>query len=67
MPTGLSGDSSSTTAGEQTAQLSLIEQRVLSQLLLMAQGSIAIDSLSGMRNDEAYALGITPFPIPGIS
>lgn len=65
MPTGLSGDTATTTDGEITAQLILIEQRVQSQLLQMQQGNIAVDSLSGMRNDEAFGLGITPFPIPG--
>lgn len=62
MPIGLSGDNQSVTAGEQTAQLSLIEQRVLSQLLQMQAPTT--DELRQLRNDIANELGI-PVPVPG--
>lgn len=65
MAIGLSGDTISSTDGEQTAQLILIEQRVTNMLLQLQQGGVAVDSLPSMRNDEAFGLNITPFPISG--
>lgn len=66
MAIGLAGDTVSLTAGDQTAQLSLVEQRVLSNLLQSLLGTNqAVDDLRVLRNDQGFELGITPLPIPG--
>lgn len=65
MAIGLAGDSPSITAGEQTAQLSLVEQRVISNLLQSLLGTTqTIDELRVLRNDQGFELGV-PLPIPG--
>ena len=62
MAQGLAGDSPGTTAGEQTLQLILVENRVTNQLLQNI--SPVTDELRQLRNDVANELGI-PVPIPG--
>ena len=66
MPTGLSGDSISTTGNDQTVQLQLAELRVMNSQLLKYLGTNQVmDNLDTLRNDEAFALQI-PTPLPGI-
>lgn len=66
MAIGLAGDTPSTTAGEQTAQLNLVEMRVMSNLLQSLLGTTqGVDDLRVLRNDQGFELGITPLPIPG--
>jgi hypothetical protein len=65
MPIGIAGDSQTTDSGVSTSQLSLIEQRVISNLLQTLLGTNqAIDGLGDLRNDQAFQLQI-PTPLPG--
>ncbi len=65
MAIGLAGDTPSTTAGEQTAQLILVEARVQSILMQTLLGTNqATDELRVLRNDQGFELGV-PLPIPG--
>ena len=64
MPTGLSGDTISVTAGFQTPQLEAVELRVISNLLQQQAPNQSQDDLRVLRNDQAFELGLPP-PIPG--
>ena len=63
MSLGLAGDNS-TTGGDQTAQLMLVELRALSNLIQAQTGTAALEDLNGIRQDIANSLGVTPLPIP---
>lgn len=68
MATGICGDTAvemGTTNPLSSEQLTVIELRVLSQLIQNTQGiTFETDELRQMRNDAAFDLGITS-PVPG--
>jgi hypothetical protein len=65
MPIGISGDSSyPTLSGVPVDEYSLVELRVISNLLQLQQGNFSLDELRILRNDQAFELGI-PTPVPG--
>lgn len=67
MPTGIAGDNSGPNiGGDPVVTLSLLELRVLSNLIQAQSGNQAIDELNILRNDQAQELGI-PMPVPGTS
>jgi len=65
MAIGLAGDSQATVGGDPVTLLSLLEARVISNLLqagLLANGGQ--DDLNVLRNDQAFELGVA-MPVPG--
>lgn len=66
MAQGLSGNTVVSIGNDPVVQLTLIEMRVLSNLLQAQSGNQAIDELNVLRNDQAFELGI-PTPVPGTS
>lgn len=65
MPVGIAGDSAVTIGGLPAADLSVIEMRVMSNLLqqYLSAGQ-SLDELNTMRGDQAFELGIAT-PLPG--
>lgn len=64
MATGIAGDNSIAPRGYPAADLMTIDLRVL-QILIQAQGgTVSLDELRTLRNDQAFELGL-PLPVPG--
>lgn len=69
MATGISGDNTGVViSGDPVSELILIEMRTQNALLqqLLGSNGQAIDQLEFLRNDAAFALGVST-PLPGAS
>lgn len=65
MPIGILGDAGAGTIGAaHPEEFALVELRVISNLLQQQQGSLSLDELRVLRNDQAFELGIIS-PVPG--